>query len=638
MSAECTSFIIDVSEHMIQTGMVYKIIPYLEYALFDKCKRSRKTDWIECCLANYSKTQNSMELENIYQIQEFVSSISTDDVIKIVQTLTNVKKSDGIDTESLNTIEQCLLLSTLNIKDNFNKRKMMRQIVCFTDDLMSITLTDEEIDSMLEEYTGRFLLIDCRSPDQIKKDKDNNIQENSRWLKLISKCPGSLFLTMDDLLVDIMSPKAPIVKPVRIFSGQLRLGADVDNILNDTIDNQLKNMNDEFSLCINVEGYPATKPVFGMKRKQVFMNEKDEHIAPKSIIEYTIHKKNIVNGVETIDMVPVSVKSVTKAYRYGSDYVVLPTVLADELYYKAPPGIDIRGFMGRLSLPRQYLNSESAFIFADTRLGSLGDIATFSSLVDVMLDNDKVAICRYVQKINADIQMCVLVPIKISTKNLQRVRDFTTFQGDYIRALIINRLPFAEDERLSVFPSLSNRKTTSSKPLSSDEEKEKEKEKETDNLMSDFIDSLDTDKLPDTPKELYYQNFDETVKNTVLPLPDPIHDDPLIKYAGDPLRMLAIAPHRQQQVLIEYIHQMIIEGNSEFYPPDLLDINKEKISPHIRGAVNINKLVSLLEIKEVAKEAKAEVKDNTGRLQKIDYNSTQNAPPLEDLLVLGRRE
>ena len=79
-----------------------------------------------------------------------------------------------------------------------------------------------------------------------------------------------------------------------------------------------------------------------------------------------------------------------------------------------------------------------------------------------------------------------------------------------------NRLPFAEDERISDFPKLSQRRTTSGKLLPRDGEIQKE----VDNLMSEFIDNLDSDEEESAPdRSPYYRQLRENAAETTISLP-----------------------------------------------------------------------------------------------------------------------
>ncbi|CAI5030065.1 CGH_1_HP_G0101200.mRNA.1.CDS.1 [Saccharomyces cerevisiae] len=135
---------------------------------------------------------------------------------------------------------------------------------------------------------------------------------------------------MNELLVEITSPATSVVKPVRVFSGELRLGAD---ILSTQTSNPSGSMQDENCLCIKVEAFPATKAVSGLNRKTAVEVEDSQ-------------KKESEDDQSGSSYIPVTISkdSVTKAYRYGADYVVLPSVLVDQTVYESFPGLDLRGF------------------------------------------------------------------------------------------------------------------------------------------------------------------------------------------------------------------------------------------------------------------------------------------------------
>lgn len=633
MSAESTSFIIDVSTQMITDGHVAKIIAYLEYTLLDKCRRRRKTDWISCYLANCQITKNSQSIPDVFQVQSFLAPVTSMECIRILKELQNycnditqaALKEEGDHEKCSNqrhSMVQSLLVASLDIREQFNKRKLERQIMIFTDDMDGLDLNSDEIDVLTEELNSTLILIDCRKT----KSSDDDEIFKTKWGQLLKAIPGSMVYKMNDLLIEITSPKPKPVKPVRIFSGELRLGSEISG-LNVTSDEELiKSSDDSNSISIKVEGYPATKPLSSLNRKNVVKTEHNGKIiydSVKTVIEYEIRD-------DDGKFVSVSPQSIAKAYRYGSDYVVLPSSLDEQRYYKTSPGIDIRGFLDRKRLQRYYLNSESKFIIADTRLGSIADIVSLNALIDVMLEYDKVAIVRYVAKANAEVQMCMLCPLHIKK---QQEED-----GEVIRTFILNRLPFAEDERVSDFPRLINRTTTSGRKLENDEDEQKNEK--IDLLMSEYIDSLDMDTVNENdnvPDDEYYKTIDASPsKSTTLPLPDS-DNDRIKAEEHDPLRIPAIHIHRQQQVLLEWIHQHLIYHTEEFQVPEMPDILKDKITPHFvpeRDFKKLSELIQLLDIKRIDKKQNSSDEQYASE----DEEAIENIPTLKSLLALGERK
>lgn len=627
MSAESTSFIIDVSLSMVSEGHLSKIIAYLEYTLLDKCKRGRKTDWVSLYLANCLHTKNSQEIPNVYQIQDFLAPVTSAEAIKSLKELRVYAKSVEEDAlpkkenakvsiDQMQSMVQCLLVASLDIRAEFKNRKILRQIVIFTADIEGLDLSEEEIAVLKEELNSRLILVDCRKKSDVVADGDEIY--TTKWGMLLKAVPGSVIYNVDDLLMEITLPKPNLVKPVRVFSGELRLGVDVGILLQGQDAKMKSPMEDKKCLCIRVEGYPATKPISSLNRKLVLKSEVSgttQYETVKSLIEYEVQDEKANKRIS------VSSDSIAKAYRYGSDYVVLPSTLDEQRFYRTRPGIDIRGFLDCKRLPRYFLNSESRFILADTRLGSVADTASLNVLVDILLEQDKVAVVRYVAKPDTEVQMCVMCPLTLDNGH-----------NDKIRTFVLNRLPFAEDERVAGFPKLTARTTTSGKEIKDDKESS-----EVDALMSDYVDSLDMNstKLEDQTGLNYYPLSGQCVKDTTLPLPD--DDDETVRLQSiDPQMIPAIHLHRQKQVLLEWVHQKLVNGSEDFQVPDMPDLLKEKISQHfkLRDDGKLAKLVNLLDIKE--NERRSMVNDEHFD-EAEDEEAAQNIPSLESILARGER-
>ena len=308
---------------------------------------------------------------------------------------------------------------------------------------------------------------------------------------------------------------------------------------------------------------------------------------------------------------------VTKAYRYGSDYVVLPQTIESERIYKTTPGLDLRGFLDKEDIPRHYLNSESTFIVASTKDGSRADFLAFAALVDSMIKLNKFAVARYVQKTNSEVQMCVLCPLLVKKKR-RELED----SEPYYRALVLNRLPFAEDERVSDYPKLSR---SSGMPEA--------KIVETDALMDDFIDSMDLGGGGDSSwcYTSRYRPIDSATTDPSLPLP--ASDSPRDDEKPDPMQLPAIGVYRQQQLLVEYMHQRVVMGSDTFEVPELpMDLQKSLSSPSKPPSNTLKRLQDLLEIKPNTSNTKS----NTPTDEQQDEDDLLEIPSLESLLARGR--
>ncbi|GAV55467.1 hypothetical protein ZYGR_0AV00980 [Zygosaccharomyces rouxii] len=614
--AECSGFIVDVSPQMVQHDNVSKVQAYLEYSLLEKCKRKRKTDWISCYLANCAISKNSQSIDGVFQVQDWVAPVTMTETLRVLRQLQSYSQDlrDGNVTNpsgaASSSMVQCLLVSSLDCRDHFHVRKMRRQLVVFTDDMEGLDLSSEEVGVLAEELNLSIVLVDCRMEDH---GRSPTSLDYGVWGNLVDVVEGSRIYHINDLLREISSLPAGVVRPVTVFSGELRLGTDVT----EHSDRDLQG-GDEHSLTIRVEGFPATKAVPSISRKMVVKREihgKDVYEPVKSVVEYEIQGDD-----ENSLPIQVSPKSIAKAYRYGSDYVVLPSPLEDPpRKYANGPGMDILGFIDKNALPRHYLNSESRFITADTRYGGVQDIVALSALVDALRDSNQLAIVRFVAKPTSDVQVGALCPIHVQDNH----------------ALVYCRLPFAEDQRVADFPRLVSRTTTSGRKIEEDKS-----QGDVDSLMSKYIDAFDMDDEPQTEENCYYKLM-EGPSPTNLPLPRPYaHSGGVKPETGlideDPLIVPAIHLHRTQQVLLEWIHLCII-NERKFYVPEMPDFLANKISSRYEPSQelddSISRLKKLLDIKR--SRARGSSRENQ---EDENEDAEEDIPDLQELLQKGQRD
>lgn len=625
--SECTVFLFDTSKSMIQNTGILNATQWLEYALLEKNKKLRKTDYVGCYFGNTALTSNSQNIPNVFNAQPITAPVTVEHTKKIIKTINHYIETycDGPlkkeDEEPIVSMVQSLLVASLDLKAEFKSRKILKQIMVFTDDLDGLDFDEEEIETFSKEIDGRIYLVNCGN-----EYKDNPFA--SKWGALIKNIPSSKIYQIEELLKTISNPIINTVKPVRIFQGMLRLGADLSTIAFPDEEDAVDSLDDYLSLSIHVEGFFATKPVSSAFRKQVMKaansNTDDktnmpEYVPFKSAIEYEVHDKVEdkdkvgPNGEKEYKYVPrnVNINNIAKAYRYGSRYEVLPSILLDSMYIATYPGIDIRGFVNKSQLPRYYLASESTFILADTKVGTQSDNQALTALADAMIEKDKLAIVRYVPKKGAHCQMCILCPILIDHSKV------TEEEGEKnIRAFVLTRLPFAEDERLSDFPRLSNRGFKN--------EEEKAKTEKIDALMEDFVDQLDMDDLAEIPENKYYAPYAPSIKNTTLPLPC---EDTEIE---DPLRIPAIHIHRQKEVLMEWVDQIIINNSKSFnvsnYPATLMT----NITPYTSDKFSSEHISELVELLAISKSKHTGSANGTSEEQ-LEWNE-DSGPSYEELV------
>lgn len=582
----------------------------------------RKTDYISLYISNTYDMINDEDIEDIVQLCSCIAPVNGQLMHTLVLGLTKYNDLDEIREvdDGGHMVIKTMLLSAIQGREKFNTRKIKKQMVIFSDNLNNLDLEEDELGLVKDQLADtKLILVNC-SP-------STGNTEGSQWDQIINFQNdygiSPSVVSIEDLMKRINEIQIPLVKPVRIFSGELRFGANVEDITSSDLRVREKIFEDKFSLCMTVEGYPATKAVSNLNRKVMIRQPKEllsddnkqyEYLPVKSIIEYEISRSQTTddqnesqNGdikkeeeveeenkikiktegsgnsgnSEKSNNIVVGVKNITKAYRYGSDYVVVPPTLSEEMEYHVAPGLDIRGFASRLSLPRQYLISESTMIVPDTRLGNKADVRSFNTLVDVMLKHDKIAIARYVSKFNGEVSMVCLCPLLVSNSDILKSTYPPNFNSGessaHTRIMILNVLPYMEDEKHMVFPSLLNPCTSSGKI-------KKEENKLDDDLMQKFINSMDTDDIPSLDNALLYRHYNEPSNghNTSLLLPENNSTNDLLN--KDPTLKPHVTLHYKNFVLNKWVEQKYLSHDptsKTFELPEFPESLKDKTTPYV---------------------------------------------------------
>ncbi|CCK70499.1 ATP-dependent DNA helicase YKU80 KNAG_0E02380 [Huiozyma naganishii CBS 8797] len=594
--SECTAFVVVPCGTLVaEPDALAKVIAYLEYTLLAKCKKQRKTDYASCYLAS----------STVETLLPWVAPVTSKHIAQTVTAL-----NDGGEQSSDGGLE-ALALALNKIRERFPKtrnRAMLRNIVVFADpdawgkwggDYLELW---RQIRDDLEQDSVRLVLLDCG---------EGTFSPPSPPLRRL------IHTIYTRLIEDTLGFNPASVKPVRVFSGVLRLGATLDTIVGKQEEDAQSVFEDPLSLAISVEGFPATKTVQGLNRKTMVKTTTEdasfEYVPVKSVIEYTTKEESGRGAVS------VSSQNVTKAYRYGADYVVLPDTIVDRSVYRTggPAAIDIRGFMDVTALPRHYLHSESIFILPDSRTGGVADETTFHVLVDAMLQAGKLAIARYVNRDRgSDVQMCALVALVTSTQHSSG------------STLVLTRLPFAEDQRNSLFPPLTPKLPDDADSM------------ETDALMEQFVDSMDTDKIGIATKDEYYYSTANLASGaaSTLPLPEGEHYSHM-NDQEDPLRVPSVAVHRLQEVTMEWLLQRVIEpqdDGEEFVVPELPPTLADKISSYVSDQGAYDRTAAAL-VARLGCHKSAQVKGSGQEQRDNTEDNVQEGPPLEELLRRGER-
>lgn len=322
------------------------------------------------------------------------------------------------------------------------------------------------------------------------------------WISFLEGLPNSTILTGKEAIALAEIPAPRVTKSANVFKGgELRIGAD---LLNTT---QTDN-SDGTCLCIAVEALGAVKVVRPPSRTTVGLDAKGNLRPVQRTIDYEIHhytdRKLADADLEEIDKISELVEenqyeieqvdkdSLVKAYKYGRAVVMLNPALEAARKYHTNLGLDICGVIEERRLPRCYLTGEAMYIVG--RQNSTPDMMALSAIVDSLMELDAVAIARYVQRPNAEVQMVALIPVYVNSGvTKKRSRGYMEEKKGETRALILTRLPFYEDEKIAAFPDLTQLVTSSGRVITGDHPRLPSDDMVS--AMTDLVNEMDLDKL-----------------------------------------------------------------------------------------------------------------------------------------------
>jgi ATP-dependent DNA helicase 2 subunit 2 len=197
-------------------------------------------------------------------------------------------------------------------------------------------------------------------------------------------------------------------------------------------------------------------------KKYSLVTEFSEDIKAGSISQERVYYIN-----DDPDQSPLENEFITKAYNYGSSLV--PISQTDQVLFKNQEHKCIKaiGFTDSFRVPRHHFMSG-----VDVITPVSGDVLAFTAIVQSMIEMNKVLICRYVYRENADPKLVVLSP-HMSKRGA---------------VLYLNTLPTVEDIRDFQFESLT------------------ESTKKQEDVVSGFIDSLDLENVGEDEMEVLKPN------------------------------------------------------------------------------------------------------------------------------------
>lgn len=436
---EITTFVVDVSSSMGATRLLRLVLDldfglkYLYDLVAAKALRGRKTDYVTVVAVHSARTDNPYAGDAFQQIEVVCErAVPTYDLLRRLRRtlMPNATPNSAYNQDSLGDCFEGVVLAVLLLKETL-KQKFIRNIVLISNGESTITSfvlpIAEATYSAFAKLAVNLMVIGI---DFDRRTGDANV---AQWTKICREHGGTLLTGEQAVEAYLYHPPMRTVRPLRAFKGQLRFGADHEQLLkSDDLESIYRPELSLWSLCLNVECYPAAK-VELLPSAHSYVVDADAVLRVGQKREYFVDDAP-PRPVNDYDRVP--------GFKYSnSDLIALDDGLARAATLHTVEGIDVMGFLNQDSFPYAYL-TEEAFYVVPENAPATRSVLGFGAFCQALLDLNCYAVVRYVHKADAEVRMCILLPLKVA-------------KGDaFVYTCSMVRIPFREDEKIGRFPFL----------------------------------------------------------------------------------------------------------------------------------------------------------------------------------------
>lgn len=280
----------------------------------------------------------------------------------------------------------------------------------------------------------------------------DNAQEVRQMKEFFTKFQLYSASEMESILQNC--PPMKKTRPVSVFKGVLRLGADYSKIINDSgyIPEQ-----DSTCLTWNIDVYPAAKNETSSSGAHEYLIDDGSIVKLERNTKHFVWVKNfqgerieddeeeVEKNDKQFDKVSVEAGQFTPGFKFSNfDLVALDSDLKEAATLKLTAGLDILGFVDVESIPIAFLNGEALFVVPE-KDSTLRNITNHNAFCISLLEEKKAILARFVRKAAKEVEVGILFPTQVKD-NENKAHSF-----------IFIRLPFKEDVKVGNFIKLSGK-------------------------------------------------------------------------------------------------------------------------------------------------------------------------------------
>lgn len=501
----------ELTVFVVEAGLDNEAYHYLYEVLAGKLIKGLKTDCVSVLEYNLSVTSNALEHTGKFRGINVLADFETPSYTQLQKIKSFLEKSED-PAPDLSDVFQSLIFS-VSLFEKTKKKVFTRNIVVITSAESTMdSYTPEKaggIPNLIKELNIHLVVIGAQFGSQSKTEQN--------WFHIAQQFPQHHIMSTEEALkVSSLHPPVRKTRPMPIYRGELRLGADTAKMLHDET---YVAETDDLCLTFRVEVFSAAKLESALLGGHDYLVEDGKAIKVERKADHFVWKKNFQGEREehlendevddkNFDKVRVEGKMFTPGFKFSNyDLIGLEEDLMSAAKLELSSEFDIFAFVPAESVPYAYFTGESFFVVPE-KGSSLRNLLNHAAFAQALHDKGLAPLARFVRKQAKEVEVGPLFPVKI------KMGHSFTF------AYIFIRLPFKEDEKIGHFPSLVS--MTDEKDVKAEEENRSDVNK----LMESFIVSktyIGEDELDDTRDyKTTIDNFKVTLKHSEgskLPLP-----------------------------------------------------------------------------------------------------------------------
>lgn len=478
---------------------------YMYDTLAGKLLRGLKTDYVSVVAFHDTRTNHQLAHTGKFQGVNVVVDFETPSFEQIQTTRDTLDAP--LDTQSACDAFQALVFS-VSLFQPTRKKVFTRNIVLLTSAESPMASFSAEkaaaVPNLLAEMPVNLYVVLAEA----KLDKWDN------WTALAAKFTKGLVMDAAQARrVTQLDPPLRKTRPLPVYKGEMRLGANFDKVLHDqSYDPEM----DDGCLNFKVEVYPAAKSEVSASGAHEYVVDNDQVVRIERRTKHFVWERNF-QGERTshpekeevdeklFDKVDVEAASFVPGFKFSNfDLIALDDNLMDAAKLQFGLELDVIGLLPVAAVPYFYFTDEALYVVPE-KSSSVKNLLAYSAFCDAAHEMGLALLARFVRKQAKEIEVGAMFPVKIKKGT------------DTTNAFIYIRLPYKEDEKIGKFPKLAAKEAKKGA---------KKEESAMDKLMEEFVELKTLDEQ-DTDKSVIdnYKVVMTQADSSKLPLPPQFRSD-----------------------------------------------------------------------------------------------------------------